>query len=117
MTLRVRRLAPDLANVAQGGAMAEPNLADAADAWQRGCRGDAERLARAVAARDPHDVDAHRLRRVRTSAPLFDIRRFCRRLEQAFLEVADRRRRGEPPRLLLVAPRSAGDPVIDGTNS
>jgi protein O-GlcNAc transferase len=50
-------------------------------------------------------LKAH-LRRVRNCAPLFDIRRFCRHLEQAFLEVADRRRRGEPPHSLLVAPQS-----------
>jgi len=41
--------------------MAEPNLADAADAWRSGSGDDAERLARAVAARDPEDADAQRL--------------------------------------------------------
>jgi predicted O-linked N-acetylglucosamine transferase (SPINDLY family) len=50
-------------------------------------------------------LKAH-LRRVRTSAPLFDTRRFCRHLEEAFLEVTARQRRGEPPGTLLVAPRS-----------
>jgi len=41
--------------------MPEPNLAEAAHAWRSGNRGDAERLVRAVAARDPQNVDAHRL--------------------------------------------------------
>jgi protein O-GlcNAc transferase len=41
--------------------MAEPNLANAADAWRSGSREEAERLARALAARDPHDADAQRL--------------------------------------------------------
>jgi predicted O-linked N-acetylglucosamine transferase (SPINDLY family) len=40
---------------------ADPNLADAADAWRSGYREQAERLARAVADRDPRDADAHRL--------------------------------------------------------
>ncbi len=41
--------------------MAEPNLAEAADAWRGGHRDEAERLARAVAAHHPRDADAHRL--------------------------------------------------------
>jgi predicted O-linked N-acetylglucosamine transferase (SPINDLY family) len=50
-------------------------------------------------------LKAH-LRQVRTRAPLFDTHRFCRHLEDAFLEVAGRRRRGERPDTFLVVPRS-----------
>jgi predicted O-linked N-acetylglucosamine transferase (SPINDLY family) len=39
----------------------QTNLADAADAWRHGYRGEAERLTRVLADRDPHDADAHRL--------------------------------------------------------
>ena len=61
MTLRVHRPAPDVAHVAQAGAMPEANLAVAVNAWRSGYRDDAERLARALAARDSPDVDALRL--------------------------------------------------------
>ena len=46
-------------------------------------------------------LKAH-LRRARRSAPLFDPVRFCRHLEDAFVEVAARGRRGEPTDTLFV---------------
>ncbi len=41
--------------------MTENNLAHAVDAWRSGSREEAERLARALIARDPNDLDPHRL--------------------------------------------------------
>jgi protein O-GlcNAc transferase len=61
MTLPAHERGPDVAPIAQGRAMPEPKLADAVNAWRSGYHGDAEQLTRAVAARDPQDVDAHRL--------------------------------------------------------
>ncbi|MGO9993436.1 MAG: tetratricopeptide repeat protein [Steroidobacteraceae bacterium] len=50
------------------------------------------------------------LRRVRSSAPLFDTLRFCRHLEDAFVEAAARQRRAERPSPLHVERRSSGLP-------
>ena len=66
--------------------------------------------------RAPHSAPAlaalkAHLRSVRTSAPLFDTRRFCRHLEEAFLEVAARQRRGEPPGTLLVRNTTHADSI------
>jgi len=55
-------------------------------------------------------LKAH-LRRVRTTAPLFDTRRFCRHLEEAFIHVLDRHRRGLQPATLAIPPRSPVDCV------
>jgi predicted O-linked N-acetylglucosamine transferase (SPINDLY family) len=40
---------------------------------------------------------AARVRQAVVSQPLFDIARFCRNLERAFVMMADRHRRGLPP--------------------
>jgi predicted O-linked N-acetylglucosamine transferase (SPINDLY family) len=42
------------------------------------------------------------LRAVRTSAPLFDPKRYCRHLEAAYVEISHRSRRGEPPSMLEI---------------
>jgi predicted O-linked N-acetylglucosamine transferase (SPINDLY family) len=42
---------------------------------------------------------------VRARAPLFDTTRYCRHLEDAYLEICARRRRGEPPADIRVTPR------------
>jgi predicted O-linked N-acetylglucosamine transferase (SPINDLY family) len=50
-------------------------------------------------ARDPAKLEALRqkLERQRASAPLFDSERYRRHVEQAYLQMIERRRRGEPP--------------------
>ena len=45
------------------------------------------------------------LRGARLRAPLFDTARYCRHLEDAYLEICARHRRGEPPADIHVAPR------------
>jgi predicted O-linked N-acetylglucosamine transferase (SPINDLY family) len=69
--------------------------------------GDYERLAVHLA-HSPVELAALKahLRRAHSSAPLFDTQRFCRHLEDAFLLLAERRRRNLPPTTLVVSPRS-----------
>lgn len=58
-------------------------------------------------ARDPERLQAlrTRLEAARARAPLFDTARYCRHLEDAWLEIAARARRGEPPTDLVVVAR------------
>jgi tetratricopeptide (TPR) repeat protein len=71
-----------------------------------------ERLAIDLA-RSPADLAALKahLRRVRSSAPLFDAQRFCRHLEDAFTEVIGRQRRSLPPLTLAVQARERSGPM------
>lgn len=59
---------------------------------------DYEAMALALA-RDPARLGAlrERLARLRSTAPLFDNKRHCRHVEQAYLQMMERHRRGEPP--------------------
>jgi predicted O-linked N-acetylglucosamine transferase (SPINDLY family) len=57
-------------------------------------------------ARDPPQLEALRkkLARLRATAPLFDSERYRRHVEQAYLQMIERQRRGEPPVSFDVAP-------------
>jgi protein O-GlcNAc transferase len=59
-------------------------------------------------ARDPGQLDALRqkLARQRTTAPLFDSERYRRHVDQAYLQMIERHRRGEPPVSFDVPPMS-----------
>jgi protein O-GlcNAc transferase len=59
------------------------------------------------------DLRGH-LRRVRTTAALFDTERFCRNLEVAYFEVAARHGRGERPSTLWVRPASGDSAAARG---
>jgi predicted O-linked N-acetylglucosamine transferase (SPINDLY family) len=70
------------------------------------------RLAVALAA-DPARLQRLRahLEEVRPRAPLFDTTRYCRHLEDAYLEICARHRRGEPPADIRVTPHP-GAPAL-----